>query len=193
MYHRYIMKRHELSTVGKPMNRTDAVAKVTGSALYVDDMRVPGCLFGKTVLSSHSHARIRDIDVSEASGVQDVIKIITAMMFSGTNEIGVVIPDQPLLCHDRVPLHGRSGCADRGRNQRGRARGRGKLNITYEPLPGVFDAESSRRPDAEKIHADGNEITSLKIEKGDTAKAMLDATYRVRSHLQQQETGAHVY
>jgi CO/xanthine dehydrogenase Mo-binding subunit len=47
-------------------NRSDAIAKVTGRAIYTNDMRMPGMAFVKVVRSPYSHARILGIDMDGA-------------------------------------------------------------------------------------------------------------------------------
>src|SRR5579883_3012936 len=56
----------ELSVVGKPTPRLDGRLKVTGAARYTADVRLPGMLYARTVVSVHPHARIVSIDTSEA-------------------------------------------------------------------------------------------------------------------------------
>ena len=48
----------ELKVVGKRVKRIDAYDKVTGSAKYTADIRLPGMLYGKMLWSHYPHARI---------------------------------------------------------------------------------------------------------------------------------------
>ena len=54
--------------IGQPTPILDAVEKVTGEALYTNDLRFPGMLHGKVLTSPVAHARIRSIDTSKAGG-----------------------------------------------------------------------------------------------------------------------------
>ena len=56
--------------VGKPMRKIDSLDKATGSALYADDIVLPGMLHAKTLRSPHRHARIRSIDTSKAEALE---------------------------------------------------------------------------------------------------------------------------
>ncbi len=58
-----IMKRFNI--VGKHVPRNDAHAKARGSALYTDDMKLPGMLYGRILRSPLAHARIVHIDTSQ--------------------------------------------------------------------------------------------------------------------------------
>ena len=55
--------------VGQRAVRTDGFEKVTGSALYVADLRMAGLLTGKVLRSPLPHARIRHIDTTRAARV----------------------------------------------------------------------------------------------------------------------------
>ena len=52
--------------VGQDYPTPDMVAKVTGKAKYSEDFRAEGMLFAKLLLSPYPHARILNIDASEA-------------------------------------------------------------------------------------------------------------------------------
>ena len=66
--------------VGRAVPRTrrmDAVPKVTGEFAYSSDLHAAGMLWGNTVRSPHAHARILEIDVSEALGMPVVHAVLT--------------------------------------------------------------------------------------------------------------------
>ena len=54
--------------IGKDIPRNDAEAKARGTALYTDDLKLPGMLYGRIVRSPLAHARIKHIDVSKRRG-----------------------------------------------------------------------------------------------------------------------------
>jgi CO/xanthine dehydrogenase Mo-binding subunit len=56
----------EFINVGKRIPKMDAEEKVTGKAVYIHDLKIPGMLHGKILYSSHAHAKIRSIDTSKA-------------------------------------------------------------------------------------------------------------------------------
>ncbi|HIE38865.1 MAG TPA: aldehyde oxidase, partial [Anaerolineae bacterium] len=83
--------------VGQPITRVDAQAKVTGEALFPGDLSMPGMLHAKILFAGRPHARILNIDTSEAEAVPGVVAIFTAKDVP-VNEYGLQIPDQPVLC-----------------------------------------------------------------------------------------------
>jgi 4-hydroxybenzoyl-CoA reductase subunit alpha len=63
--------------IGAPLPKVDAYAKVTGRALYADDIMLPRMLYGRLLRSPHAHARIISIDTRRALEVPGVLAIIT--------------------------------------------------------------------------------------------------------------------
>ena len=62
----------KLSVIGRPLDRRDALEKVTGQAVYSSDMVLPGMLHAKVLRCPHAHARIRRIDTSKAAALPGV-------------------------------------------------------------------------------------------------------------------------
>src|SRR3990170_1712636 len=70
-------QEREFSFVGKSITRVDAWEKVTGAAIYGVDFKLPGMLFGKILRSPYPHARILDVDTSQAEVLPGVKTVIT--------------------------------------------------------------------------------------------------------------------
>lgn len=63
--------------IGKATQRKDAVDIVTGASKYIDDMKMPGMLYGKVLRSPHAHANITHIDVGKALQLDGVKAVLT--------------------------------------------------------------------------------------------------------------------
>ena len=61
-----------MNSVGQPLKRKDAAAKVQGKAVYTGDIRMPGMLYGKALRSEFPHAKISNIDISNAKNIKGV-------------------------------------------------------------------------------------------------------------------------
>ena len=83
-----------LNIVGQPVQRIDAVAKVTGQAKYTGDFFISGMLVGKVLRSPHAHAIIKSMDTVKAKALPGVEAVLTASDVAW-----------PFLCHRR-PSHG---------------------------------------------------------------------------------------
>src|SRR4249920_2675238 len=67
-----------MSILGNRVLRREDPALLTSGGTYVDDVDVPGAAFVTYVRSTMAHARITDIDVSEAAALPGVLAIVTA-------------------------------------------------------------------------------------------------------------------
>ena len=63
--------------IGTPRPKVDAYSKVTGRALYADDIMLPRMTYGRLLRSPHAHARILSIDTSQARALPGVVAVIT--------------------------------------------------------------------------------------------------------------------
>ena len=70
--------------IGELVPRVDAPPKVKGEFAYSSDLIVPGMLWGHTLRSPWSHARIRSIDVAEAVSMPGVHAVLTHDDVRGT-------------------------------------------------------------------------------------------------------------
>ncbi len=66
-----------LAFVGTSSTRVDAREKVTGKAVYIDDLRLPGMLHAKVLRSKYAHARIVRVDTSRAERLPGVKGVVT--------------------------------------------------------------------------------------------------------------------
>ena len=66
-------KQGTTSVLGKPLDRTDGVAKATGAAKYAYDINPPKMLIAKALGSPHAHANIKSIDLEPAKKVPGVV------------------------------------------------------------------------------------------------------------------------
>ena len=67
----------EFTAVGKRVPKVDAVDKATGRAQYIQDVKLPGMLYGKILYSKYPHARIVKIDTEKAKSLPGVRVILT--------------------------------------------------------------------------------------------------------------------
>lgn len=89
------------------MKNIDSYTHVRGESVYLDDIpELAGTLHAAVFGSPFAHGRITRIDYSEAEKMPGVIAIFTAKDIPGENEIGGIVPDEPLLAEDEVHFEG---------------------------------------------------------------------------------------
>ena len=101
----------ELAGKGNAYVRVDAEAKVTGRAIYTDDVDLPGMWYCKLVRSPHASANIVSIDFAEALKVPGVKGVLTGKDFPEGHNLGnpeafKELADKEPLCRKRVRMVG---------------------------------------------------------------------------------------
>ena len=171
--------------IGKSVPRREGREKVTGRALYVDDLSFPGMLHGVTVRSPAARGRIRAIHF--AAGIPwHEFTVVTAQDIPGKNCIALLIEDQPCLAaefvnHPEEPVvllaHHDKYLLEEARRA---------VRIEIEPLPAIFSIEDSLAR-KEIIWGQDNIFKSFYVEKGDVESAWTRADFVVEGSY---ETGA---
>ena len=141
------------SPVGENVERVDALEKVTGEALFTDDLQFgQGLLYGRVLRSPHPHARIKSIDASAAQELPGVRAVVTGEAEAAY--IGLYLKDRNIFCHDRVryvgdPVAGVVATSDSIAEQACQL-----IKVEYEPLEAVFDPVRGVQADAPLLHPD---------------------------------------
>ena len=169
--------------IGTDMIRADGRAKVTGEALYVDDVRPEGCLYAATVRSSHPHAHIEGIDLDPDYDWTD-ITVATHADIPGENVVALMTDDQPVLAAGRT-RHVSEPIALVAAPTRDQALAAvGHVSVRYTPLDAVMDPETAAGHDI-RIFGDDNVFDRIELVHGDPDAALASAelivcgTYRV--------------
>lgn len=118
----------------------DAAGHVTGRSIYVDDIPVmEGMLFVKVFDSPIAHGRIISIDFSAAEQIEGIVKIFSYKDIPGQNQIGGIIPDEPLLADHEVHYRGQPVLLIVAENEDTAEEAFKEIKIEIEPLPIITD------------------------------------------------------
>lgn len=163
--------------VGTSVPRLEGREKVTGQARYIDDISMPGMLFGATVRSRIPRGKIKNI--SFGPGIDwDEFVIVSAKDIPGKNCIALIDDDEPCLA-DGVVNHQEEPIlllAHPDRHMLPKAVA--SVAIEYETLPAIFTIEESEKR-AEIIWGTDNIFKTYLIEKGDVDAVWQNADYIV--------------
>lgn len=89
------------------MKNIDAYAHVRGESVYLDDIPLQqGSLFACVFDSPVAHGILKHVDLEAAEQMPGVVKIILAKDLRGENQIGGIVPDEPLLADHHVHFQG---------------------------------------------------------------------------------------
>ncbi len=180
----------ESRIVGQSVRRKEVFGKLTGTAKYVDDLRVPGMLHGVTIRSTVPRGRIQSIVFQPGVPWEEFV-VVTSDDIPGMNVVSLINDDQPYLAskvvnHQHEPI---LLIAHEDRDLLTRARE--LIRIAYEPLPAVFDIDEALGQNA-LIWGDDNVIKRYLMNKGDVDSAWTEAAHIIEGEY---STGAqeHVY
>jgi xanthine dehydrogenase molybdenum-binding subunit len=170
----------ELNAVGKRISKKDAPSKVTGSAAYIQDVTLPGMLYGKILYSSVVHGRIVRIDTSRAERLPGVKAVLTGAkvppfkfgvykdnpplktgkVCSLRDEVAAVAATDPEIAQEALDL----------------------ISVEYEELPALFDPIEAMKEGAPLIHEEHKtNILKMpwKLLTGDVGEARKAAAFTV--------------
>src|SRR5688500_5907364 len=89
------------------MKNIDSHSHVRGESVYLDDIPlVQGTLYAGIFDSPVAHGKLKSIDTTEAEKSDGVFRVITAKDLIGENQIGGIVPDEPLLAEREVHFCG---------------------------------------------------------------------------------------
>ncbi len=166
-----------VGSVGRSERRREGPEKLRGTARYVDDYALPGCLFGATLRSTIPRGRIQKISF-DPDFPWDEYVIARSEDIPGSNHVALIENDQPLLAADRVrhvmepillvahPVRAKAYAALQ------------HVRVEYEEEEPVFSPEESTVV-----------FKSFHVEKGEVEKALAGADVVVEGtyHLPHQE------
>lgn len=166
--------------IGKSFPRKEGRKKVTGAALYIDDLTFPDMLHGVTVRSPSARGSIKNI-VFEDGVRWDEFVIVTAKDIPGENYVALLVNDQPYLAdqlvnHPEEPIlllaHEDKYLLEDARR---------KVHVEIDPLPAVFSLEDSVNKKA-IIWGEDNVFKSFLVDKGNVDDVWAKADHIVEGN-----------
>ncbi|HEY7663964.1 MAG TPA: aerobic carbon-monoxide dehydrogenase large subunit [Xanthobacteraceae bacterium] len=150
-------RTERLQGVGCKRKRVEDIRFVQGKGSYVDDLKLPGMLYGDFARSPHGHARIKRIDTSKAKAVKGVLAVLTAAELKPLNlhymptlagDVQAVLAEHKVLFQNQevafVVAEERYAAADAA----------DRVEVEYEALPVIVDPFKSMAADAPLLRED---------------------------------------
>ena len=199
------------SPIGESKPRIDAREKVTGAAIFADDIQFGNSLLHARIKRSpHPHAFIKKIDITKARALPGVKAVVTGEDFPGY--IGLYLQDRYIFCRDRVRYVGDPVAGVAAISEEIAQEALDLIEVEYEVLEPVLDPEFGASPEAPLLHPDlgqyvvanfifpqpGTNISNhFKIRKGDVdsawekCAAIIERKYRI-PHIQHVPIEPHI-
>jgi CO/xanthine dehydrogenase Mo-binding subunit len=152
-----------MSVIGQSVPRLDGPEKVTGLTRYAADVRLPGLLHARLVVSPHPHARIVRIDAGAARARPGVVRVFTG------RDLPLTKPDpasrnRAPLAIDEALFNGHPVAAVVAETEAVAEDAAALVQVEWEPLPAVTDPLVAMRPEAPRVgsrHGDSEEELSM--------------------------------
>src|SRR5918911_214764 len=158
------LREMQTKTIGRPVPRKEGRSKVTGQARYVDDLTMPGLLYGATVRSPSPRGHIRAIKFGDGIAWDEFV-VVTASDIPGENAVALILPDQPYLAEEFVNHAEEPVILLAHADKQLLEKARRAVSIEIEELPPVFTLEDSLMQ-KEIIWGEDNIFKTYLVDKG---------------------------
>lgn len=162
---------HSLRVVGTNVPRVGSRSRLSGRARFAADIMVEGALTVAALRSTRHHALITELDATAAEAVPGCIRVFTAKDIPGTNRVGIINKDQPLLAETKVRCVGEAVALVAAESPEAARTAVDKIRVRYQDLSAVLDPEEALRPGAPAIHEQGNLLAKKVVRRGNPAEA----------------------
>jgi len=182
----------ETGLIGASIRRVEDPLLVTGKGCYVDDVQLPEMLHMALLRSPYPHAKIISINTSAAKSMPGVLEVVTGADLSERLNVpalpmvpGMKIPPHPLLARGAVHAAGTPVAAVVAQSRAIAQDAASAIEVEYESLPSVVDAEKALDPGAPlaREELDSNICYTITKKGGDVEKAFAEAEHIVRMHI----------
>lgn len=180
-------------TVAHPEPKVDAIKLAKGRPVFADDIELPGLLHAAMLTSPHAHARIRDIDTSEALAIEGVEAVLTykdvprVIYASGGQSYPNPHPWDQVSLDNKVRHVGDRVAVVAAESPELAREALKHIKVDYEVLPAVFDPHEAMEAGAPVIHdeedavgiEDAKRNLAVRIESrvGDVEQALADSDH----------------
>ncbi len=150
-------RTEKLEGLGCKRKRVEDIRFTQGKGNYVDDLKLPGMVFGDFVRSPHAHARIVSIDASRAKALPGVFAVLTAADLKplGLHYMPTLAGDvQAVLAEDKVLYQNQEVAFVIAEDRYVAADAVELVDVVYEALPCIVDPFKSMAPDAPILRED---------------------------------------
>ncbi len=173
-------------TVGDSIRRIEVVDKTLGTAMYADDIHLPGMLHASAVRSAYPRAKVLAIDVSAAKAVEGVVAVFTSEDVPGAKKIGHLVQDYDVMIPIGAVTHflGDAIALVVAETPAALEAGKAAVSVEYEPLTPVLSADDARKDGALLVHADrkDNLLSYQFVKRGNADEVIRNSAHVVTNH-----------
>ena len=168
---------HQHKSVGHTHTRHDGADKVTGEAIFTDDLIFENMLFAKAKRAGIPHGFLKRLDMSKAKALEGVVAVLTAEDIKGEHNHGLVIYDWPVIVGvgERVRYVGDTIAIIAAETLEIAEQASALIEAEFDLHPVITNPVQARQEGIEQIHEKGNLLKHIKVRKGDMEQGFADA------------------
>jgi len=168
---------HQHNSVGHTHLRPDAVEKVTGKAIFTDDLVFEGMLYAKAKRAMIPHGFLKKLDISKAVALPGVVAVLTAEDIPAEHNHGLVIYDWPVMVGigERVRYVGDTIAIIAAATQEIAEQASALIEAEFDLQPVITNPVQARQEGVPQLHEKGNLLKHIKVRKGDMEAGFAEA------------------
>lgn len=170
--------------VGERTVRVDAQEKLLGSGEFVDDMQLPGMLYGAVLRAKYPRALVKKIDTAAARALPGVELVLTAHDVPGQRLLGHVVHDWPVMIAEGEETRyvGDALAILAASSEAIARRAVDLIRVEYEERTPLLSPEEAMADDSAHLHPKGNLLATAAVKRGDADRAIAEARHVVTQH-----------
>ena len=167
--------------VGENIPRTDAAAKVLGTAQYAADIKIEGMIYGSALRAEYPRALIKSIDTSEAIKLKGVVGVFTAEDVPGKKKIGHLVKDWDVMisagsCTRYV---GDAIALVAAETPDILEEAKKLIRVEYEVLTPITSPDKALADGAQMLHEGGNVMSRVELKRGNADEVIKNSKHVV--------------
>ena len=181
---------HNHKAVGRVNLRPDAVEKVTGEAIFTDDLQFEGLLYASVRRAMVPHAILKRLDISRAKEIPGIRAILTAEDIPAERMHGLVVFDWPVIVGigERIRYVGDALAIVAAESQDAANEAVELIETEFDLQPVISNPVDARREDSPRLHENGNLLKHIKVRKGDVEQGFKESEVVLEHTFQTQIT-----
>lgn len=178
------------NVVGKRIKRVDGYEKVTGKAIYGDDIKLYGMLHAAVRYTDVPCGKIKNLDISKAKLMDGVKSVAVFKDVPGHTKVGPIRADFPPIVEDEVFFSGDALAVVAAETREQALAAADAITVEYEHMDGVFDIEEAVKPESRLVHPEykSNVMVHYPLVKGDIEKGFEESDHVIE---RKYKTGFH--
>jgi selenium-dependent xanthine dehydrogenase len=172
------------ANLGERTVRAEATEKLLGTGEFVDDMRVPGMLYGAVLRAKYPRALVKSINIAAARAVHGVEAVVTAMEVPGERLLGHVVYDWPVMIAEGEETRyvGDAIALVAATTKAAAREAADRIRVEYEEREPVLSPQAAMAEGAPRLHPGGNLLATTVLKRGDVDRALAEAAHIVKQN-----------